>query len=76
MSIVERPYGLASLSETLEGSVVFGDHPSWDEAREDPARGSVVTRALAPLLARPGVRPAVRGGLRAANVLHRRKGKE
>jgi len=34
MSIVERPYGLASLTETLMGSVVYPDHPSWDAARE------------------------------------------
>ena len=34
MSIIERPYGLASLTEGLEGSVVFPDHPSWDAARE------------------------------------------
>ena len=34
MSIVESPYGLAALTETLEGSVVFPDHPSWDDARE------------------------------------------
>ncbi len=34
MSILERPYGLASLTESLQGSVVFPDHPSWDEARE------------------------------------------
>jgi len=34
MSIVERPFGLASLTESLEGSVVFPDHPSWDAARE------------------------------------------
>ena len=31
---VERPYGLTSLTERLYGSVVFPDHPSWDEARE------------------------------------------
>ena len=34
MSILERPYGLASLTESLQGSVVFPDHPSWDAARE------------------------------------------
>ena len=34
MTIIERPYGLASLTESLEGSVVFPDHPSWDAARE------------------------------------------
>jgi FAD/FMN-containing dehydrogenase len=34
MSIIERPYGLASLTESLYGSVVFPDHPSWDAARE------------------------------------------
>jgi FAD/FMN-containing dehydrogenase len=34
MSIAEKPYGLASLTESLYGSVVFPDHPSWDEARE------------------------------------------
>ena len=34
MSIVERPLGLASLTESLEGSVVLPDHPSWDAARE------------------------------------------
>ena len=34
MSIIERPYGLASLTESLAGSVVFPDHPSWDAARE------------------------------------------
>jgi FAD/FMN-containing dehydrogenase len=31
---VEMPYGLSSLTERLYGSVVFPDHPSWDEARE------------------------------------------
>ena len=31
---VERPYGLTSLTERLYGSVVFPDHPSWNEARE------------------------------------------
>jgi FAD/FMN-containing dehydrogenase len=34
MSIIERPYGLASLTESLSGSVAFPDHPSWDAARE------------------------------------------
>ena len=34
MSVIERPYGLASLTESLAGSVVFPDHPSWDDARE------------------------------------------
>jgi hypothetical protein len=34
MSIVERPYGLASLTESLLGSVVYPDHPGWDAARE------------------------------------------
>jgi FAD/FMN-containing dehydrogenase len=32
-TIVDRPYGLASLTESLAGSVVFPDHPSWDAAR-------------------------------------------
>ena len=34
MSILDTPYGLASLTDSLAGSVVFPDHPSWDEARE------------------------------------------
>jgi FAD/FMN-containing dehydrogenase len=34
MTIIDRPYGLASLTESLAGSVVFPDHPSWDAARE------------------------------------------
>ena len=34
MSILERPYALASLTESLAGSVVFPDHPAWDDARE------------------------------------------
>jgi FAD/FMN-containing dehydrogenase len=34
MTLVETPYGLASLTESLAGSVVFPDHPSWDAARE------------------------------------------
>lgn len=34
MTIVDRPYGLASLSDELAGSVCFPDHPAWDEARE------------------------------------------
>ena len=34
MSTIERPYALASLTESLAGSVVFSDHPSWDAARE------------------------------------------
>ncbi|HET9214591.1 MAG TPA: FAD-binding oxidoreductase [Gaiellaceae bacterium] len=34
MSIIEKPYALASLTESLAGSVVFPDHPSWDAARE------------------------------------------
>ncbi len=34
MSILERPYALASLTESLAGSVVFPDHPEWDAARE------------------------------------------
>jgi FAD/FMN-containing dehydrogenase len=34
MSVIERPYALASLTESLAGSVVFPDHPAWDAARE------------------------------------------
>jgi FAD/FMN-containing dehydrogenase len=34
MSVIETPYGLAGLTESLSGSVVFPDHPSWDDARE------------------------------------------
>ena len=41
----------------------------------DPARGSVVTRALALLSHGRASRPAVRGGLRATNVRHRRRGR-
>jgi hypothetical protein len=34
MNVVERPYGLASLTDSLQGSVAYPDHPSWDAARE------------------------------------------
>ena len=37
MSILERPYALASLTESLAGSVVYPDHPAWDDAREEVA---------------------------------------
>jgi FAD/FMN-containing dehydrogenase len=34
MTILETPYAVASLSESLAGSVAFPDHPSWDLARQ------------------------------------------
>jgi len=34
MTIVDRHYGLASLTEQLAGSVAFPDHPAWDSSRQ------------------------------------------
>lgn len=34
MTTIAAPYGLASLTEHLEGSVAFPGHPAWDDARQ------------------------------------------
>jgi len=71
MTVVETPYALDSLTETLAGSVSFPGHPAWDAARRAynltiDQRPAAVAYPADELDVQELVRFAARNGLRIA----------